>query len=196
MAIIIALTAIALAVASYGFYIRDILAGRTKPHVFTWGIWAVLAGFIFAQQYAHGAGPGSWPTAFVSIAGVVICTLAWRRGVHKITGLDWLSLFAAVVVGYIWLTSPDPELSVILASIVFLIGFVPTIRKTLAGKPQETTLTYALNSLKFFLALLALQTFTITTALYPLVLCVANAVFVVFLLTLHTVKPHKKHRKV
>lgn len=195
MSIVLALTAIFLALISYGLYIRDILLGRTKPHVFTWGIWTILAALIFVQQYSHGAGPGAWPTAFISVAGTVICVLSWRRGVRKIRALDWISLVAAIAVGIVWITSPDPELSVILASIVFLVGFVPTIRKTLAGKPQETTLTYALNSFKFFLALLALQNFTITTALYPLVLCVANATFVVFLLTLHTSRSGKKHRK-
>jgi hypothetical protein len=196
MTTLLALAAIAIAVVSYSLYIRDIVAGHTKPHAFTWGIWTVLAALIFAQQYAHGAGPGAWPTAFVSIAGAIIFTLAWKHGVRRIRALDWLSLAAAVGVGYLWLTSPNPELSVILASLVFLVGFIPTIRKTLAGKPQETTLTYALNSFKFFLALLALQSFTITTALYPLVLCVANAVFVVFLLTVHTSRGGKKRRKV
>lgn len=48
MSIALALIAVALAFVSYSFYIRDIFAGRTKPHAFTWGIWAVLAGFIFA----------------------------------------------------------------------------------------------------------------------------------------------------
>jgi hypothetical protein len=196
MSIVFAIVAIILAAISYGLYIRDILSGRTRPHAFTWGIWAILAALIFAQQYSHGAGPGAWPTAFVSIAGTIICVLAWRRGVHKIRALDWLCLAAAGLVGYFWITSQDPDLSVILASIVFLIGFVPTIRKTLAGKPQETTLTYALNSLKFFVALLALQNFTVTTAFYPLVLCVANAVFVIFLLTLHTTHAGKKRRKI
>lgn len=196
MGILLALIAMAIAVVSYGIYIRDILAGRTKPHAFTWGIWAVLAGFIFAEQYTHGAGPGSWPTAMVAVAGAIICVLALSHGTKKICALDWVSLGAALLVGCLWLTTHDPELSVILASIVFLLGFVPTVRKVLAGQPQETTLTYALNSFKFLLALLALQTFSVTTALYPLVLCVANAAFVVFLLTVHTTRPYKKRRNV
>jgi hypothetical protein len=195
MGMFFALAAMAIAVVSYGIYIKDIFAGRTQPHAFTWGIWAALAGFIFVEQNANGAGPGAWPTAFVAIAGTIICGLALYRGTKKIRALDWVSLTAALAVGYLWLTTHDPELSVILASTVFLLGFVPTIRKVLAGKPQETTLTYALNSFKFLLALLALQTFTVTTALYPLVLCVANAAFVVFLLTVHTTRPRKKRRK-
>ena len=193
MSIALALIAVALAFVSYSFYIRDIFAGRTKPHAFTWGIWSLLAGFIFTHQYTYGAGPGAWPTAIVAVAGALICLLALRFGERKITTLDWLSLVAAFAVGGLWLASPDPELSVILASIVFMLGFVPTIRKSLHGNPQETTLTYALNSLKFLLALLALQSISLTTALYPFILCVTNAAFVAFLLSRRA--PRKQQRR-
>lgn len=45
---------------TYPFYYRDILQGRTKPHAFSWLIWAVLGTVGFFGQQADFAGPGSW----------------------------------------------------------------------------------------------------------------------------------------
>lgn len=70
--------------------------------------------------------------------------------------------------------------AVILITIVDMIAFFPTFRKSY-HKPQEETLSeYGLAALKFFISLFALSSFNVSTILYPISLVVTNGAFVAF----------------
>ncbi|TAL14642.1 hypothetical protein EPN95_02250 [Patescibacteria group bacterium] len=190
---------ILIAIVSYSFYIHDVFGHKTKPHGFTWFTWALLNTFIFYEQVIHGGGPGAWVTGVAAIANTVIFFLAFKYGERNITKLDWFCLVTALFALGIWWINSDAVLSVILACAVFVIGFIPTFRKSLHRAHEETAITFALNSLKFLIALFALNAFTLTTALYPLVLFVVNGFFAIFLFTnqaliMRSTKQHA-HRK-
>ena len=53
-------TAIVLTFVIFVPYIRSILQGRTKPHVFSWFIWALGTFVVFLAQLAGGGGMGAW----------------------------------------------------------------------------------------------------------------------------------------
>lgn len=182
MTVWLGLLTILIAVISYGFYLRDMLRGKTKPHGLTWLIWGTLNTFIFFQQLAADAGPGAWVTGSAALANLIIFALSFKYGERRVMLIDWFSLVAAVFVLVFWYQTSDAVLSVILACSISLLGFAPTIRKAWKGAHEETALTYALNSLKFLIALFALQTVNIVTALYPALLFVTNAGFAVYLL--------------
>lgn len=181
MGIFIGILTILIAITSYSFYLTDVYKRKTKPHGFTWFIWASLNSFIFYEQITHGGGPGAWVTAVAALANGIICLSAFRYGEKNITRLDWLCLCIALIALMIWVVDENVTLSVILASSVFVIGFIPTIRKSLKKAHEETVITFALNGLKFLLALFALSSFTITTALYPIILAIVNGTFAIFL---------------
>jgi hypothetical protein len=86
------------------------------------------------------------------------------------------------------------ELSVILASMTFVIGFAPTLNKSFRKPMEETAVTFGLNSVKFLIALFALSSFTITTAFYPAVLFIVNAFFAIFLFV-HQSSSYRKQQK-
>lgn len=179
---VIGLISLAIAVVSYGIYIRNTLSGHTKPHAVTWLIWSLLNGFVYLEQSLNGAGPGAWVTCGAAIANFVIFLLALRQGERHVTRFDWVCL--ALVLGLLvsWSNITDPNLAVLLAIVIFITGFIPTLRKASKNAHEETALTFGLNGLKFFLALLALEVVTITTALYPLTLFVVNSAFALYLL--------------
>jgi len=183
MTTLLGIIALAIATLSYGLYFRDIYRGRTKPHGFTWFIWAILNGLIFYQQLSYGAGPGAWITGFAALANLFIFSISFTHGHRSITRFDWLCLGLSLIAVVVWIYSPDPALSVILVSVVFLVGLFPTFRKSLISAHEETAITYALNGTKFLIAIFALETLSLTTLLYPIVLVVANTFFAIFLFT-------------
>ena len=193
-AIILGLITIVIAFFSYGFYLTDVIRGKTKPHGLTWLIWAVLNTLIWYQQMSHGAGPGAWVTGVAAIANFVIFLTSFRYGERLITKLDWLCGGFALVAIAAYAVSPNVEVSTVLACIVFILGLIPTFRKSLVNAHQETAVTFALNSLKFLVALFALQAFTFTTATYPLVLFLANGFFATFLIS-RAITSRRKPRK-
>lgn len=188
------LLSVAIAFISYGLYLRDIFAGRTKPHGVTWLVWALLNGFIFTQQITNDGGPGAWVTGAAAIAGICIFILSFKHGERHITRLDWLCLAMVGVIVILWAQQVSDVTTVILACVVFLIGFIPTFRKSFKKPGEETILTFGLNSLKFFIALFALQSFTLITGLYPLFLGILNGCFVIYLVFRRLMMHTKKRR--
>jgi chromate transport protein ChrA len=183
MHVLLGTVTILIAVVSYSLYFRDVLAGKTKPHAFTWLIWSFLNLFVFYAQVMNNGGPGAWVTGAAAIANGIIFLLALRYGERYIAWLDWFCLAAALLSLAVWLVYPDGEASILLASAVFVIGFIPTFRKSLHKAHEETAITFGLNSVKFFIALFALSSISITTAVYPFLLFLVNGFFAGFLFT-------------
>ena len=49
-------------------YIRSIRRGHTKPHAFSWLIWALGTLVVFGAQLVAGGGVGAWP---IGVSGVI-----------------------------------------------------------------------------------------------------------------------------
>lgn len=178
----IGILSVLLAVVSYSIYFRAIFRKNITPHAITWLIWGTLNTFIFIQQAVNGAGPGAWVTGVAAAANIVIFLLSLRYGERSLAVLDWICLIVAAVVIVLWLLHSDATITVSLACVIFIIGLLPTLRKSYYKPHEEAVATFGLNSLKFFLALFALQSVTVVTGLYPLTLGIANGFIVIFLI--------------
>jgi hypothetical protein len=164
---------------SYIPYFRDIFNGKTKPHFFSWFIWALLTGIAFIAQVVDDAGPGAWVTGLTAFICLLISILALRKGEKNITKSDWMCFLAALVGIVIWIKTNDPLFAVIVVTFVDAIAYIPTFRKSYYKPQEETLIKYELATLKFFIALFALQSLTVTTWLYPASLVLTNGAFVV-----------------
>ena len=105
-----------------------------------------------------------------------------KIGEKDITKSDKLNLIAAGIALLIWFFTKDPLLSVIIITIVDFLRFFPTIRKSYFRPYEETIIHYLLAGLKFVLAIIALDNYTLVTWLYPASLVAANLFFVVMLI--------------
>ena len=176
--IILGLIAVAIAFISYVPYFRDIVLGKTKPHAFTWLVWGSLTAIGFAGQIADDAGPGAWVTGFTAVIAFSIFVFALVKGKKNIVLMDWLSLAGAGVALIVWFITKEPLLSIILIVVIDALGFFPTFRKSFHKPHEETSITYTLSGLKFVIAIIALEHYSLTTYLYPASLIFTNWVFV------------------
>jgi hypothetical protein len=181
--VIFALTAASLEIIANFPYIRDILARKTKPHLFTWLVWSLLTWISFFILASEGAGVGAWVTGVTAVACLVILTLSFFFGERKITTSDWVCLILAFFALALWKVTNDAFLAIIIIILVDTLGFIPTFRKTFLKPYEETLSTYLLVTCKHLLVLLALQMYTPTTVLYSSVLLLTNLLFVVMLIT-------------
>jgi len=195
MNIFIAIITLCLAALSYGLYFRDVFRGHTRPHGVTWAIWAGLNGFIFVQQLVNGAGPGAWVTGIAAIANLCIFILSFRYGERNITRFDWLCLGLVGVAFSYWVFTADITGTIISAVVIFILGLLPTIRKSYRHASEETATTFALNGIKFLLAFFALDVVSFVTGVYPLTLFVANLGFAVYLVFLRKFVKQTKRTK-
>src|SRR6185369_15973247 len=105
-----------LVVASIGYvpYIRDILARKTRPHAYSWLVWAALAVVGFGIQVQGKGGPGAWLLGLTVVATVLIFVLSLRYGHKDIQIADKISLFVAAIAFVFWVVTNQPLTAAVL----------------------------------------------------------------------------------
>lgn len=165
-----------LATLQYIPYVHGILAGRVKPHIFTWLVWALPTGVTFFAQITHGAGPGSWAMGYTTLLCALVCVLSLKRGEKQIVTLDWIMLGCALLAIVLWLLTSNALIAVLLSMVAANLGWVPTIRKSIHKPYEESITSYAIAVIKWLCSIVALRESTPVTLIFP-----ATAVFVTIL---------------
>lgn len=171
---ILSAIAIALTFAAFVPYIRAILGGTTRPHVFSWVIWGSTTFVVFLAQIEGKAGVGAWPIGVSGSITLFIACLAYvRRADITITKTDWLFFILALSSLPLWYVTSDPLWAVVILTIVDVLGFGPTVRKAYSFPHSESLLFFALFAVRNVLVILALESYSVTTVLFPAVIAVA-----------------------
>ncbi len=136
----------------------------------------------FFSQVSDAGGAGTWVLAFSALVDFAIFSLALYKGETAINTMDWFCLFGAFIGVAMFTFYQDPPMSVIIISSVDLIGFVPTVRKSMVRPQHETAMTFALTSLKYVTSIIALENYTLITTLYPATVGTTNLLFAVLLI--------------
>lgn len=172
--------AIGLTFLAFGPYIYSILAGRTRPHVFSWVIWGITTIIVFQAQLADGGGVGAWPIGLSGLITIFVAVLAYfKKGDMVISRVDWLFLLLALGSLPLWFFTASPFLAVLLLTLIDLFGLGPTFRKAYDHPYEEQLLFFWLMMLRNLFAVAALARFTPATVTFPLVMAVACLVLIV-----------------
>lgn len=179
---LLAITAIVLAIIGYYPYFKDILKNKTKPHAFTWLIWATLNGIAFWAQISHGGGAGAYAVGFTSLVTFAIFVLSLQKGEKNIKTFDWFCLFGATLALIIWAITNQPLISIILITAIDIIGFLPTIRKSIKRPYEETLSTYIVGLIKYLLVIFALSNYSAVNVIFPAGVVAIHIIFIMILL--------------
>ncbi|MBI1326073.1 MAG: hypothetical protein GC136_00350 [Alphaproteobacteria bacterium] len=171
-------TLIASALAIYAFipYIKSVLAGTAKPHIFTWVIWALITFIAFAGQWTAGGGMGSAVSFIVAALSLVVVFLSLKSGEKNITKGDWVMFILSLISIPLWLITKDPFWSVAIVTLIDLAAYWPTIRKSWQKPHEEPALMYGLGFVRHILTIFAMESMNPTTIIFPAILVLGNAV--------------------
>jgi len=174
--------AIVIGIIGYIPYFRGIFLNTIKPHIFSWFAWGLLEAIAFFAQISKGAGAGAWVTGLTALICFTVAGLSIVKGEKQITRSDWLS-FAGALLGIIaWQTTKNPLTAVILVSLVDAVAFIPTFKKAFNKPQQESVFTFSSSIIKLTISLFALESYSLTTWLYPATIVLTNTLFVTMLL--------------
>ena len=166
--------AIALTFAAFVPYIRTIIHGTTKPHVFSWFIWGTTTFVVFLAQLKGKGGVGAWPIGVSGVITIFIAFLAFvKRSDITVTKVDWLFFISALSSLPLWYLTSDPLWAVVILTTVDVLGFGPTVRKVYNFPHSESLLFFALFAARNFIVIGALETYSVTTVLFPAVIAAA-----------------------
>ena len=172
-------------------YIRDIFRGKTKPHAYTWSVWTITQGTAAAGLIK---GKGGWGTLAL-IIGTVFCLLIFllslKYGTRNITKGDTVVLAAALLAIVVWWQLESPLLAIFMVSVIDVLGYMPSFRKTFEEPWTETAISWAVFSLANILIIFALSEYNLLTLTYLVAITFANFTLLAICLIRRRVIPKK-----
>ncbi|MEK7575401.1 MAG: hypothetical protein AAB511_04205 [Patescibacteria group bacterium] len=188
--IVLGAVAAILALFSSFLYIRDILRGNTKPHTYTWLIWSIVTTIAFLGQWVSGGGPGSWATGVAAVVtiGTFFLSLKDKYGTKDITSFDKVCLALAIISILPWILTKSVLWSVILATVIDLIAFFPTMRKTWHAPQSESLGSMYVDAVKHGLSTFSMGSYSLVTLIYPLSVLLTKFVIIGEILFLRKIR--------
>jgi hypothetical protein len=170
-------------------YIRDTLAGRTRPYRWTWLIWAVLAIVVCASQWADGASWSLLMAAAQAVLTSVVLVLALPRG-EGVLGAGERAMLTVAAGGVLgWVVAGEPVVATACVIAADLIGVAMMVPKTYRDPESETLATFVLASVAGALAAGAVGRLDVSLLLYPVYFCVANGAIAVLIMSRRGTRP-------
>ncbi|MDQ3076358.1 MAG: hypothetical protein M3Q34_04520 [bacterium] len=165
--ILLGYLAVIIQLISYGMYFFGIWKGKTKPHAFTWLVWSVLNAVAFAAVIISGGETGAWVLGLNTLLCLLISGVGfWQKRIGYDL-YDWFALIGALVGIFLWWLTDNPLYAVILVSIADFTGTIPLFRKAYKLPFEENASSFILGVIAYPVSILALESLTLTTWLYP-----------------------------
>jgi len=164
-------------------YIRDTFLLKTKPHVYTWLIFTITQGTaVIGLLY----GKGDWGGLNLIMGTLLIFSVfifSLKYGTRNIKRSDTITLLLAILAILIWWQLHQPAYAVIMVTLIELIGYSPSFRKSFKEPWDETLISWAAFAISDMFALIALREYNILTVTYLLMSASVNTAFFIFCLT-------------
>lgn len=161
-------------------YFKDILKGKTQPHLYTWLIWAITEGTATVAVWYGGGGLGAIHLTIgtISIIFVLFFSLISGRGSKNITRSDKVALMVALLAILVWWRLKNPVLAVFMVSGIDVIGYLPTFRKSYQEPWSESAITWLGFVAANVFAILALGEYNLLTLPYLISISTANIILI------------------
>lgn len=175
---VIAIIATLMALGGNIPYVWSVVKGETRPHPYTWFVGSIVSATVFFGMFVKGAGIAALPVAASEIFTLIIFLLSLKYGFKGATRNDSILLVIALSGLVPWVITKDPTISVVIAVLIDVISFIPTIRKTWHIPRSEHPLLYASNVLRHVLILYSLGAYNVATMLHSVAMICINAAMV------------------
>jgi|GEM_PF-351836 len=168
-------------------YLRETIAGKARPRLASWFIWASLTGIGSAAAFAQHQIPAAIYGLLCSIECLAIVVLGFRHGERKLERLELICLIGAFAGLVVLVLLRSSNLAIIITIATDFVGGVPTIKHAWIRPAEETTLTYILNALGSGVTLMIANFHVFSAVGYPLYLFLFDATIAGAILT----SPHR-----
>ena len=165
----------------YG-YLRDTLAGRTKPNRVSWFLWALAP--LVSLGAAFSVNADIWASVRVFVGGVVpaiifLASFVNKKSYWRLGRFDWfcggLSLTALVF----WQLADSPLTAVLLATTANTVACVPTFIKAWNYTETESRLIFITSFLSAILIIPAIPVWTVANSAFQIGLMATTGAMVV-----------------
>ena len=158
-------------------YLRDTLAGRTKPNRVTWFLWALAP--LVSLGAAFSADADNWASVRVLVGGVVpavifLGSFGNKNSYWRLTRFDWLCGGLSLTALLFWQFVNSPLIAVLLATAANAFASIPTFIKAWTFPETETRLIFITSFLSAILIIPAIPVWTIANSAFQIGLMVTT----------------------
>lgn len=164
------------------YYIVTIFRGQTKPHIYSWLLWFIVSCIVLTIQVQNWAWWWALSLGLGLLINACVTVLSLKYGEKHITKLDTISFFITLCIIPIWLWAKMELLAVLLASLIDMISFFPTVRKSFTSPREENLLPYIASMITYALAIALVGEMNIINVYYPAFISVLNIFFISYIL--------------
>lgn len=156
-------------------YLINTIKGKTKPHLFSWLVWAILNVVNFLILMDNGGGAGTIVATIRTISTLTIFTLSLKNGFKDIKRTDVIFLFLSLITFIIWYNLTDPIYAAVLSSLTNVLSAIPTITKTWREPKSETLSLYAAGVIRQMTFIFSIASITAVTVVEPVASLLLNS---------------------
>lgn len=125
--------------ASYIVGLKEMLAGKYSPSVFSRIVWLLLAVISFAGVVvSHSTSASTLLASVFLIGNAAICITSFWKGSRKIGKLEYVCLGILVISGVVWIVYKAPLVSLSISLFAHLVGAIPTYKRVWQKPASES----------------------------------------------------------
>ena len=165
----------------YG-YLRDTLAGRTKPNRVSWSLWALAP--LISLGAAFDADADLWASIRVLIGGIVPAVIFLASFINKnsywrLGRFDWFCGALSLAALVFWQLADSPLVAVLLATTANTLATVPTFLKAWNYPETESRLIFITSFISAILIIPAIPVWTIANSAFQIGLMLTTGALLV-----------------
>ncbi|MBT5819081.1 MAG: hypothetical protein HOI25_12195 [Proteobacteria bacterium] len=162
-------------------YLRDTLAGKTKPNRVSWSLWALAP--LISLGAAFDADADVWASIRVLVGGIVPAVIFLASFINKnsywrLGRFDWFCGGLSLVALFFWQFADSPLVAVLLATTANTFASVPTFIKAWNYPETESRLIFIMSFLRAVLIIPAIPVWTIANSAFQIGLMLTTAAMV------------------
>lgn len=162
-------------------YIYSILKGHTTPNRATWAVWSLLGLILLFGTHEAGATATLYVVAVYTVCQIAIFLLSLKYGEGGLTRFDLRCLGVALIGVFLWLTTDNPLLAIVLSVAVDTAGALPTVKKAWEHPLSEDRTAWTISAVAANLNIFATSRWSLGAVLYPLYLAAITGTIAVIL---------------
>ncbi len=165
------------------FYVRDVIAGTTRPNLVTWFFWSLAPLVGVFLQLKEGAGHSVLPVFLAGFMPLVIFIVALLQKTRhwKITKFDIFCGIFSFIALVLWIVTKRADVALIFAILSDGFAAIPTLIKSWKFPDTETALGYVPGILNNALGLLVITTWTFSIYSFGIYFILLNLILIVFI---------------
>ncbi len=137
---------------------------------------------IFVAQRAQGVKGLSWVSFVAGFTPFLILLASFinKKAYWKTAPRDYFLMLAAFLGIILWFLTDNANIAILFALIADLLAGIPTLIKSYKHPETESWVAYAISTLGFSIAMLAIQSFTFENVAFVTYLILMNGLLAIF----------------